>query len=98
MLLLAIYDLTFEFQVFNPWVGRRAQATIPAGQRVVDDHHDHAEDGLPEHVNPNSPVWAWNEWDPLEEVIVGRVEGASVPPFTVEVKVSNISSCAIFHL
>lgn len=36
-----------------------------------------------------SPVWAWNEWDPLEEVIVGRVEGASVPPLTIEVKVRN---------
>lgn len=26
------------------------------------------------------PVEAYNEWDPLEEVIVGRVEGATVPP------------------
>lgn len=26
------------------------------------------------------PVQAYNEWDPLEEVIVGRVEGATVPP------------------
>lgn len=25
-------------------------------------------------------VWSCNEWDPLEEVIVGRVEGAAVPP------------------
>ena len=38
-------------------------------------------------ANPNSPVWSWNGWDPLEEVIVGRVEGATVPPFTREVKV-----------
>ena len=29
-----------------------------------------------------SPVNSWNEWDPLEEVIVGRVEGAIVPPYT----------------
>ena len=34
-----------------------------------------------------SPVCAYNEWDPLEEVIVGRAENARVPPFTVEVKV-----------
>ena len=34
-----------------------------------------------------SPVWSHNEWDPLEEVIVGRVEGATVPALTVEVKV-----------
>jgi len=26
-----------------------------------------------------NPVWSCNEWDPLEEVIVGRVDGACVP-------------------
>ncbi|MCS6892831.1 MAG: hypothetical protein RMK64_06325 [Rhodovarius sp.] len=26
------------------------------------------------------PVNSWNEWDPLEEVIVGRLEGATIPP------------------
>lgn len=36
-----------------------------------------------------SPVWAWNEWDPLEEVIVGIVDGATIPPFTVEVKANT---------
>lgn len=25
------------------------------------------------------PVNSWNEWDPLEEVVVGRLEGASIP-------------------
>ena len=30
------------------------------------------------------PVNCHNEWDPLEEVIVGRLEGACVPPFTTE--------------
>jgi glycine amidinotransferase len=29
--------------------------------------------------NPSSPVSAHNEWDPLEEVIVGIVDGASFP-------------------
>lgn len=29
------------------------------------------------------PVEAYNEWDPLEEVIVGRIEGATVPPWDV---------------
>lgn len=29
------------------------------------------------------PVEAYNEWDPLEEVIVGRVEGATVPHYDV---------------
>src|SRR3954454_16862858 len=26
-----------------------------------------------------SPGLGWNEWDPLEEVIVGRLEGATIP-------------------
>ena len=30
-----------------------------------------------------------NEWDPLEEVIVGRAENACVPPFTMEVKANT---------
>jgi len=42
-----------------------------------------------EHAHEECPVSAYNEWDPLEEVIVGRAENACVPPFTVEVKVRN---------
>lgn len=37
----------------------------------------------------NSPVWAWNEWDPLEEVIVGRAENAICPPLTHEIKANT---------
>lgn len=33
-----------------------------------------------------SPVCSYNEWDPLEEVIVGRAENATVPPFTAAMK------------
>ncbi|XP_072022946.1 glycine amidinotransferase, mitochondrial-like [Amphiura filiformis] len=36
-----------------------------------------------------SPVCSYNEWDHLEEVIVGRAEGATVPPLTVAVKGST---------
>ncbi|XP_072046636.1 glycine amidinotransferase, mitochondrial-like [Amphiura filiformis] len=36
-----------------------------------------------------SPVCSYNEWDHLEEVIVGRVEGATVPPLTVAVKATT---------
>ena len=36
-----------------------------------------------------SPVCAYNEWDPLEEIIVGRVENAHVPPLTVEILATN---------
>jgi glycine amidinotransferase len=38
------------------------------------------------------PVNSWNEWDPLEEVIVGRLDGAVVPPFHVSVTSSVPSS------
>lgn len=40
-------------------------------------------------VPKDCPVCSYNEWDPLEEVIVGRAENACVPPFSVEVKVNN---------
>ncbi len=34
----------------------------------------------------SSPVCSHNEWDPLEEIIVGRAEGAHVPPLTIDVR------------
>jgi glycine amidinotransferase len=37
------------------------------------DTRSHAEE-------PGCPVRSYNEWDPLEEVIVGRLEGATIPP------------------
>lgn len=36
--------------------------------------------------NENSPVWACNEWDPLEEVIIGRPDNAVVPYLLPEFK------------
>jgi glycine amidinotransferase len=38
------------------------------------------------HTDISCPVSAHNEWDHLEEVIVGRVEGATVPNLTCEVQ------------
>ena len=35
------------------------------------------------------PVNSWNEWDPLQEVIVGRLDGAVIPPFHVSVTHNN---------
>ena len=37
-------------------------------------------DDVKDSVNP--VVNAHNEWDPLEEVIVGIVDGAMIPPWT----------------
>ena len=36
------------------------------------------------------PVNSWNEWDPLEEVIVGIPDGATIPKLTREVEVMII--------
>lgn len=33
------------------------------------------------------PVMAWNEWDPLEEIIVGRAEGQRVPTMHPDLRV-----------
>ena len=38
---------------------------------------------LPEHAE--IPVSSYNEWDPLEEVIVGRLEGATIPSAHISV-------------
>ncbi|HEY7420180.1 MAG TPA: hypothetical protein VH593_33695, partial [Ktedonobacteraceae bacterium] len=35
------------------------------------------------------PVNSYNEWDPLEEVIVGRVEGAMLPSWDIVEKVAT---------
>eukprot|EP00795_Rhopilema_esculentum_P000231 gene231-9870_t len=40
----------------------------------------------------SSPVCSYNEWDPLEEVIVGRAENSCVPKMTVEVKANTSES------
>ena len=37
-----------------------------------------------------NPVNSWNEWDPLEEVIVGCPGGAAVPPFSGHTQVAII--------
>ena len=44
---------------------------------------------LPQSTEKPGPVNSWNEWDPLEEVIVGRLEGATIPPahFTLTTKI-----------
>src|SRR4051794_20059419 len=37
-------------------------------------------------------VSSYNEWDPLEEVIVGTARGAHIPPFDAFVKASTPAS------
>jgi len=39
-----------------------------------------------ENEAPRSRVCSYNEWDPLEEVIVGILDGAAVPPWHVALK------------
>lgn len=69
------------------WAQRAFQTTSSAAaahsQRAIE------EENVTEPEQQQCPVCSYNEWDPLEEVIVGRAENAHVPPFTVEVKVSG---------
>jgi glycine amidinotransferase len=50
--------------------------SISPGEQVLRSEQTQAHD---------CPVNSWNEWDPLEEVIVGRLEGAVIPPRHVAV-------------
>jgi hypothetical protein len=43
------------------------------------------------------PVNSWNEWDPPEEVIVGRLDGAVVPPLDVSVTYNRPHSARWLH-
>lgn len=69
------------------WVQRAFQSTSSAA--AAQSHHAVEEEHVTGPVPEECPVCCYNEWDPLEEVIVGRAENAYVPPFTVEVKVSD---------
>lgn len=76
------------------WVQKAFQSSSSAA--AVRSHV--AEDVVvTEPVPDECPVCTYNEWDPLEEVIVGRVENARVPPFTVEVKVLTTSIHSFIH-
>ncbi len=46
---------------------------------------------------PDCPVNSHNEWDPLEEVIVGRLEGAVIPPYHVTVTLNVPSFTGKLH-
>ena len=43
------------------------------------------------------PVNSWNEWDPLEEVIVGRLDGATIPPYHISVTFNMPKLAAKMH-
>ncbi|XP_068595273.1 glycine amidinotransferase, mitochondrial-like [Brachionichthys hirsutus] len=66
------------------WTQKAFQSSLstPASQK----QYTVVEDNVTETKEQDCPVCSYNEWDPLEEVIVGRAENAYVPPFTTEVK------------
>lgn len=43
------------------------------------------------------PVNSYNEWDPLEEIIVGRLEGANIPPYHAAVVFNIPPTTARFY-
>lgn len=71
---------------FTGWVQRTFQSTQAA---AASQNTCAADDKATSPVPKDCLVCSYNEWDPLEEVIVGRAENACVPPFSVEVKVNN---------
>lgn len=53
---------------------------------------------MPDHApSPGGLVWSVNEWDPLEEVIVGSLDGATIPPYHVSVTFNVPSFTARMH-
>lgn len=52
----------------------------------VEDNKMRSSDKSHREVPVASPVCSYNEWDPLEEVIVGVLDGAAVPPWHVALK------------
>ncbi|KAF3832856.1 hypothetical protein F7725_026521 [Dissostichus mawsoni] len=75
------------------WVQRALQSTSNAAAA-----QSHDADHVTEPVEQECPVCSHNEWDPLEEVIVGRAENAHVPPFTVEVKANTYEKHWPFYM
>lgn len=77
------------------WAQRALQSTSSAAaaqsQRALENDH------VTEPVEQECPVCSYNEWDPLEEVIVGRAENAHVPPFTPEVKANTYDKYWTFY-
>uniref|UniRef100_A0A8C5HJZ9 Glycine amidinotransferase n=1 Tax=Gouania willdenowi TaxID=441366 RepID=A0A8C5HJZ9_GOUWI len=71
---------------------RSASSAVAAQPRLAV-----VEELVTESVQQESPVCSYNEWDPLEEVIVGRVENAYVPPFSVEVKANTYEKYWSFY-
>ncbi|XP_068169745.1 glycine amidinotransferase, mitochondrial-like [Antennarius striatus] len=66
------------------WTQKAFQSSLStSGSRVQGKV---VEDQVTETKEQDCPVCSYNEWDPLEEVIVGRAENCHVPPLTVEVK------------
>ncbi|XP_007903750.1 glycine amidinotransferase, mitochondrial isoform X2 [Callorhinchus milii] len=79
------------------WVQKAFRSTQAA---AADQSSFAADDDLkkiPDSVHQECPVCSYNEWDTLEEVIVGRPENACVPPFTVEVKANTYEQHWAFY-
>ena len=50
-----------------------------SGEQIVSILKESAAGPPGERLATRSPVSSYNEWDPLEEVVVGRLEGAMIP-------------------
>ena len=60
-------------------LGGTPQSDLPERDPVVMSRSGFAASEPSQAAKPASAVMSYNEWDPLEEIIVGRLEGATIP-------------------
>ena len=65
------------------------RSTSPSNRPASTQARVAAEDPLP--VQSECPVSSYNEWDPLEEVIVGRAGGHRIPSLHSQIQVRRFS-------
>jgi glycine amidinotransferase len=63
---------------------QRTARHTPGPEPLVGDTRTEAARPMPA-KSASCPVNSWNEWDPLEEVIVGHIDGAVIPPYHIAV-------------
>ena len=77
------------FQILINGTKMRLHTLSNHGASIDSSKVQHADLSKEKGTDEKSPVCSYNEWDPLEEVIVGRVEGAHIPPMKIEVKANT---------
>jgi len=77
------------WHLMSSFIGRRSYCTdvIPVSVGLSSDT-----------AEVSCPVHSYNEWDPLEEIIVGRAEGQRVPFLHPDLQVARKTSAILLHV